>query len=67
MHSHIRASLGEVLGEAAAEVRILYGGSVSPANIDELMASPGIDGVLVGGASLKEAEFTRIAAYGRAP
>jgi triosephosphate isomerase len=66
MHAHIRASLGEVLGEAAGEVRILYGGSVSPANIEALMATPGVDGVLVGGASLKEADFTRIAAYGRA-
>ncbi len=45
---------------------IQYGGSVKPENIDEIMAQPEIDGVLVGGASLDPSGFARIAAY-RAP
>lgn len=64
MHSLIREAMSTILGDAAREVRVLYGGSVSPSNIKALMEAPGIDGVLVGGASLREAEFTRIAAYG---
>ncbi len=44
-------------------MRILYGGSVRPDNIDELMAQPDIDGVLVGGASLKVDSFARIVRY----
>ena len=48
---------------AADEVRILYGGSVKASNIDELMAQPDIDGVLVGGASLDPAEFARIVRF----
>ena len=44
-------------------VRILYGGSVRPDNIDELMAQPDIDGVLVGGASLKVDSFARIVRF----
>ena len=42
---------------------ILYGGSVGPDNIDELMSQPDIDGVLVGGASLQVASFARIARF----
>ena len=64
MHSYIREAISEILGDAARGVRVLYGGSVSPSNIRALMEAPGIDGVLVGEASLHEAEFTRIAAYG---
>lgn len=64
MHSCIREAIRALIGDAAREVRVLYGGSVSPSNIKALMEAPGIDGVLVGGASLHEAEFTRIAAYG---
>jgi triosephosphate isomerase len=41
-------------------VRIQYGGSVKPNNVDELMAKPDIDGALVGGASLKVEDFLRI-------
>ena len=48
---------------AAAAVRILYGGSVKPDNIDLLMAKPDIDGGLVGGASLKAEDFARIVRY----
>ncbi len=44
-------------------VSILYGGSVKPGNIDEIMAQPEIDGVLVGGASLESASFARIVNY----
>jgi len=60
----IRAQVAEVLGaEAADAVRILYGGSVKPDNIDVLMAQNDIDGVLVGGASLKLDSFTRIVQF----
>ncbi len=60
----IRRKLADGAGEAAAQaVRILYGGSVRPDNIDELMAQPDIDGVLVGGASLKVESFARIAGF----
>lgn len=62
----IRERLGKRLGPAAAgEVRVLYGGSVSPDNIGEFMAYPTIDGALVGGASLKVESFTAIVAAGR--
>ncbi|MGH7433217.1 MAG: triose-phosphate isomerase, partial [Candidatus Methylomirabilales bacterium] len=61
VHAFIRKELGEVWGEAAGRaVRILYGGSVKPDNIDALMAAPEIDGALVGGASLKADAFARI-------
>ena len=46
-----------------ASVTILYGGSVKPSNIDEIMAQPQIDGVLVGGASLAAADFAGIVNY----
>jgi triosephosphate isomerase (TIM) len=60
----IRRRFAEAAGaEAADVVRILYGGSVRPDNIDELMAQPDIDGVLVGGASLKVESFARIVRY----
>lgn len=49
--------------EAADKVRILYGGSVGPHNIDELMDLPDVDGVLVGGASLQVGSFARIVQY----
>jgi triosephosphate isomerase len=61
--SFIRRRLGERFGDAAGGVRILYGGSVKAANIDDLMAQPDIDGVLVGGASLDAAEFARIVRF----
>ena len=54
----IRATVAEVAGEqVAASMRILYGGSVNPDNIEGLMAKPEIDGGLVGGASLKADSF----------
>ena len=49
--------------DAAAGVRVQYGGSVKPANIAELMACPDIDGALVGGASLDPDEFAAIVTY----
>lgn len=58
---HIRERLSEKYGERIANaVRILYGGSVKPDNVDELMAQPNIDGALVGGASLEADSFARI-------
>ena len=59
----MRARVRHNLGPAADTVRVLYGGSVKAGNIDELMAQPDIDGVLVGGASLDPAEFARIVRF----
>jgi triosephosphate isomerase len=57
----IRSLIGEVAGEeAAASVRVLYGGSIKPENSRELFAQPNIDGGLVGGASLDADGFVRI-------
>ncbi|MGI5939359.1 MAG: triose-phosphate isomerase [Thermoleophilia bacterium] len=62
--AYIRAQVGLLLGaDAAASVRILYGGSVKPDNIDDLMGRPDIDGALVGGASLQVESFRRIVHY----
>ncbi len=49
--------------DAAATLRVQYGGSVKASNIAELMAQPDIDGALVGGASLDPDEFARIVQY----
>jgi triosephosphate isomerase (TIM) len=62
VHEHLRAHLRGAWGDAADQVRILYGGSVKPANAGELMAAPDIDGALVGGASLSGESFAAIAA-----
>ena len=60
-HAFIRGLIAEVYEKGIAEqTRILYGGSVKPANIDELMAQPDIDGALVGGAALDAESFGRI-------
>ncbi len=62
----VRTTVAEVAGdEAAASVRIQYGGSVKPANAAELMAQPDIDGALVGGASLDAEDFAGIVGYDR--
>jgi triosephosphate isomerase (TIM) len=58
-----RARVRERFGDAADGVRVLYGGSVKPDNIDTLMAQPDIDGVLVGGASLDPDGFSRIVKF----
>ncbi len=61
MQSYVRRLLKEQFGdEAAAKVPILYGGSVKPDNIAELIKKPNIDGALVGGASLKAESFVQI-------
>ena len=61
----IRRHLGIGLGDPLAEgLRILYGGSVKPGNVAELMAMPEIDGGLVGGASLDPDEFARVVQFG---
>jgi triosephosphate isomerase (TIM) len=66
VHAHIRRRISEWCGEPIAQgMRILYGGSVKPANVKELMAQPDIDGALVGGASLKVDDFAPIVEGGR--
>lgn len=61
VHNFIRNWIAENIGsEAAQDIRILYGGSVKPENIKELMEQPDIDGALVGGASLKADSFISI-------
>ena len=60
MHRCIRSQLTETLGEAGQGLRILYGGSVKPAGATALLALPGVDGALVGGASLVAADFLDI-------
>ena len=62
VHNGIRALLVEVGGAHAAKTRVLYGGSVKPSNCQELLTLDNVDGALVGGASLKAAEFLAIAA-----
>lgn len=60
----IRTTVAAMFGQQAADsVRIQYGGSVKPSNIAELMAKSDIDGALVGGASLKADEFSKIVKY----
>ncbi|MEL6265202.1 MAG: triose-phosphate isomerase [Pseudomonadota bacterium] len=59
MHDHIRALLTARLGDGDA-VRILYGGSVKPGNAGEIFAIDNVDGGLIGGASLKAADFLAI-------
>jgi triosephosphate isomerase len=61
MHGFIRRNLVARFGEALQELRILYGGSVNPANAEGLLRAPDVDGALVGGASLKSKEFLAIA------
>ena len=64
VHAHIRSLAAERFGGPAAEgLRILYGGSVKPENIDGLMACPDVDGALVGGASLNARDFARIVRF----
>ena len=60
----IRTRLGELYGpEVADVVRVLYGGSVKSSNVKDIMAEPDVDGGLVGGASLKADEFSKIARF----
>jgi triosephosphate isomerase len=58
VHAYLRGLVAGMFGDGAADaLRIQYGGSVSPTNIQQLMAVDGVDGVLVGGASLKAESF----------
>ncbi len=64
MHAFIRSRIGALFGDrVGVETRILYGGSVKPDNIGELMNQLDIDGGLVGGASLEADSFARIVNY----
>jgi triosephosphate isomerase len=61
MHAFIRKTLANTYGaEVADSVSILYGGSVKPANAQEIFSKPDVDGGLIGGASLKAADFFAI-------
>ena len=64
VHSFIRKVIAQLFSkEIADRMRILYGGSVKPDNIDQLMAQTDIDGALVGGASLNADDFARIVRF----
>lgn len=64
VHAFVRGLLGQIFEkDIAMTVRILYGGSVKPENVDDLMAQPDIDGALVGGAALKAESFDRIVRF----
>jgi triosephosphate isomerase len=60
MHAAIREALRVSAGSGSSTIRILYGGSVKPENAAEILALPQVDGALIGGASLKAADFLRI-------
>lgn len=61
VHVFVRSILADIFDKTiASQLRILYGGSVNPANIDSLMAQDDIDGALVGGAALKFDSFDRL-------
>ncbi|MBN1403832.1 MAG: triose-phosphate isomerase [Opitutales bacterium] len=62
VHAAIRALLVKQFGEAGNKVRILYGGSMNPANASELLDQADIDGGLIGGAALKSASFLELVA-----
>ena len=62
VHGFLRARLAGLIGAEAAGLRLLYGGSVKPSNAAEIFALPEVDGALVGGASLKAADFGAIVA-----
>ncbi len=65
-HQHIRGRLRQWFGGAAAEeCRILYGGSVKPENVHEMIGLPDVDGALVGGASLDLNGFKEIVVRSR--
>ncbi|MFW6133704.1 MAG: triose-phosphate isomerase [Planctomycetota bacterium] len=65
VHQHIRGLISELYTpEVAENIRIQYGGSVKPGNAADLLSQPDIDGALVGGASLKAADFAAIVRAG---
>ncbi|RWX75393.1 triose-phosphate isomerase [Neorhizobium lilium] len=59
-HAFMRAELGQRFGEEGRHMRLLYGGSVKPTNARDLMSVENVDGALIGGASLKAADFLAI-------
>ena len=61
-HGHIRATLAAARGDASADIRLLYGGSMKPDNAGMLLAVENVDGGLIGGASLDAGSFLAIAA-----
>ena len=64
VHAYVRQQLAKLYtADFAQGLRILYGGSVKPSNIKELMAMPDIDGALVGGASLDPESFGQLVNY----
>jgi triosephosphate isomerase len=63
VHAFIRKILVNLFGEKAEEIRILYGGSVTPENVDSLMSCGDVNGALVGGASLKPDSFSKIVRF----
>jgi triosephosphate isomerase (TIM) len=63
VHSYIRRILGNLYGSKAENIRILYGGSVTPENVNGLMACGDVNGALVGGASLKPESFAGIVSF----
>jgi triosephosphate isomerase len=65
VHAFIRKLYKELYKDAADKVRILYGGSVNPKNISDIMKQPDIDGGLVGGASLEADSFTQLVKYSK--
>lgn len=66
VHRHLRQYLETAFDKSfSGSVRILYGGSVKPDNVADLMAQPDLDGALVGGASLKAESFSKIANYSK--
>jgi triosephosphate isomerase len=67
MHGHIRQHLRARFGDGGAEMRILYGGSVKPANAAEIFVIANVNGALVGGASLKATDFIGIIEAVRKP
>jgi triosephosphate isomerase len=65
VHSTLRALLIKRFGEDGNAIRLLYGGSVKPSNASTIFAIPGVDGALIGGASLKASDFSSILAAAR--
>jgi triosephosphate isomerase (TIM) len=64
VHNFVRETMVARFGGDGSNIRILYGGSVNPANAAEILAIDDVDGALVGGASLRATEFLAIAAAG---
>ena len=65
MHAFIREELVRQFGDAGQDIRILYGGSMRPANAASLLSVPNVGGGLIGGASLKAEDFLAIARVAR--